>query len=135
MPRVAVLQVQAQAQQRGVLLHQRRDLHLDLVAQHLRPLRTNGMINRPVRTIKTAADDQRRLSIVYLVGGAELLNSVSVEQCLDELQHAGGADEVGLDVDDPQRTVGPQRVRQQRGRAVAEPHVDEREHLEVSVAL
>lgn len=35
---VAVLQVQAQPQQRGVLLHQARDLHLDLVAEDLRPL-------------------------------------------------------------------------------------------------
>lgn len=37
--RVVVLQVQTQSQQGEVLLHQLGDLHLDFVAQHLRPLK------------------------------------------------------------------------------------------------
>lgn len=40
MASIAVLQVQPQSKQCGVLLHQCCDLHLDLVAEYLRPLQT-----------------------------------------------------------------------------------------------
>jgi len=50
---VVELQVQAEAQKRGVLLHQVGDLHLDLVAQHRRSLRReikefSGVIDRVI---------------------------------------------------------------------------------------
>lgn len=72
---------------------------------------------------------------MYLVGGAELLDGVCIEQGPHEFEQRGRRDEVGLDVDDAQRGVDAQRVGQQRGAAVVQPHVHQRQHLQRRVAL
>lgn len=112
--------MQAQPQQRRILLHEVCDFHFDFVTQHARSLLW-VLWNK---TINVGKEGIFMFFDIYLICSSEFFHGFRLKQGFDQANDTRGRDEVGLNVEHSNGVVELQRIGQFVRVPVAQTHID-----------